>query len=77
MFWEKITIENASTIVLEKDLVRGIVRWSVKTANRTTSGEAETAAEAFREAVKAATGQQQQITEEALGEFIMFDLFDR
>ncbi len=77
MFWEKIIIENASTIILERDLIRDVVRWSVKTANRTTSGEAGTAAEAFREAVKAATGQQQQITNEALQEFTMFDIFDR
>jgi len=77
MFWEKITIENASTIVLERDLVRDVVRWSVKTANRTTSGEAGTAAEAFRDAVKAATDQQQQITDGALQEFVLFDLFDR
>lgn len=77
MFWEKITIENASTIVLERDLIRDVVRWSVKTANRTATGEAGTAAEAFREAVNAANGQQQQITDDAVKEFVLFDIFDR
>jgi len=77
MYWEKITIENASTIVLEKDVIREVVRWSVQTANRTTSGEAGTLIEALREAVKAANDQQREITDEALKEFVLFDIFDR
>jgi len=77
MFWEKVTIEGASTIVIEKDLVRGVVKWSVTTANRIIAGEAATVAEAFAEAVAAANGQERKLTNEALREFELFDLFDR
>lgn len=77
MFWEKITIENASIIVLERDLIRGTVRWTVSTGRRTATGEAGTAAEALRDAVKVANDQQQQITDAALQEFVRFDIFDR
>ncbi len=77
MFWEKITIESSSVVVLEKDLVRGIVRWSVKTGNRSVSGETETASEALQAAIMAANSQQKQITDAALQEFSFFDHFDR
>jgi hypothetical protein len=77
MFWEKVTIERASTIVIEKDLVRGVVKWSVTTANRIIAGEAATVAEAFAEAVAAANGQERKLTNETLREFELFDLFDR
>jgi hypothetical protein len=66
MFWERITIENASTIVLERDIVNGVIRWSVKTANRTATGEAKTVTEAFAAAVKAAVDQQKEVTDRAL-----------
>jgi len=77
MFWEKVTIEGASTIIIEKDLVREVVRWSVTTANRIIAGEAATVAEAFAAAVAAATGQERQLTTEALREFELFDLLDQ
>ena len=77
MFWEKVTIEGASTITIEKDLVREVVKWSVITVNRITSGEANTVEEAFTAALKAATGQEQKATEEAVREFELFDLLDQ
>lgn len=77
MFWEKLTIEGSSLIVIEKDLVRGIVKWSVTTANRIITGEADTVAEAFAEAVAAANGQQRKLTDEAIKEFDLADLLDQ
>jgi len=77
MFWEKVTIEGASTIVIEKDLVRGVVKWSVTTANRIIAGEAATVAEAFAEAVAAANDQQRKLTDEAIKEFNLADLLDQ
>jgi len=77
MFWEKLTIEGSSLIVIEKDLVRGIVKWSVTTANRIITGEADTVAEAFAEAVAAANDQQRKLTDEAIKEFDLADLLDQ
>ena len=77
MFWEKLTIEGSSEIVIEKDLVRGIVKWSVTTANRIITGEADTVAEALAEAVAAANGQQRKLTDEANKEFDLADLLDQ
>jgi len=77
MFWEKLTIEGSSVIVIEKDLVRGIVKWSVTTANRIITGEADTVAEAFAEAVAGANGQQRKLTDEVIKEFDLADLLDQ
>lgn len=77
MFWEKITIEGASTIVLERDIIRDVIRWSVQTGRHTATGEVATVAEALREAIKASKDHQREIDDDALRESIFFDHFDR
>lgn len=77
MFWEKITIEGASTIVLERDVIRDVIRWSVQTGRRTATGEVTTVAEALREAIKVSKDHQREIDDDALRASIFFDHFDR
>jgi len=77
MFREKLTIEESSVIVIKKDLVRITIMWSVTTANPIITGEAETVAEDFTAAIKAANGQERKLTDEAITEFDLSDLLNQ